>query len=117
LTYAEIQERDPRNLAHWEEDRLHHAPPNGETLIAFSEQVVSAYCEWLTEHAQQKILLVGHGGSLQLFIAHAFGLSPDKFWQFHLSNASLSDLRVYDTGPMLNLLNDTCHLENIAWDN
>ena len=24
LTYAEIQERDPQNLAHWEEDRLHH---------------------------------------------------------------------------------------------
>jgi len=110
LTYAEIQERDPQNLAHWEEDRLHHAPPNGETLLAFSERVVSAYREWCTAHAEQKILLVGHGGSLQLLLAHALGLSPDKFWQLHLSNASLTDLRVYDSGAILNLLNDTCHL-------
>ncbi|MCJ7433568.1 MAG: alpha-ribazole phosphatase [Anaerolineales bacterium] len=110
LTYAEIQERDPQNLAHWEEDRLHHAPPNGETLLAFSERVVSAYREWCAAHAEQKILLVGHGGSLQLLLAHALGLSPDKFWQLHLSNASLTDLRVYESGAILNLLNDTCHL-------
>lgn len=110
LTYAEIQERDPQNLAHWEEDRLHHAPPNGETLLAFSERVVSAYREWCTAHAEQKILLVGHGGSLQLLLAHALGLSPDKFWQLQLSNASMTDLRVYDSGAILNLLNDTCHL-------
>jgi probable phosphoglycerate mutase len=110
LTYAEIQERDPQNLAHWEEDRLHHAPPNGETLLAFSERVVSAYREWCIAHTEQKILLVGHGGSLQLLLAHALGLSPDKFWQLHLSNASLTDLRVYDSGAILNLLNDTCHL-------
>jgi probable phosphoglycerate mutase len=110
LTYAEIQERDPQNLAHWEEDRLHHAPPNGETLLDFSERVISAYREWCTAHAEQKILLVGHGGSLQLLLAHALGLSPDKFWQLQLSNASLTDLRVYDSGAILNLLNDTCHL-------
>lgn len=110
LTYAEIQERDLQNLTHWEDDRLHHAPPNGETLLAFSERVVSAYREWCTAYAEQKILLVGHGGSLQLLLAHALGLSPDKFWQLHLSNASLTDLRVYESGAILNMLNDTCHL-------
>lgn len=111
LTYAEIQERDPGALATWEKARLNSAPPHGETLLEFSERVMSVYQELCEAHVGQTLILVAHGGSLQLLIAHALGLPPEKYWQVHLSNASLSDLRVHDLGPILNLLNDTSHLD------
>jgi len=114
LTYAEIQERDPDTLAAWEKARLNNAPPNGETLLEFSERVKSVYRELCKAHAEQTVILVAHGGSLQLLIAHALGLPPEKYWQVHLSNASLSDLRVHDLGPILNLLNDTSHLDKAS---
>jgi len=111
LTYPEIQRRNPEGLEGWEKDQLHNAPPHGETLLEFSERVKSVYKELRGAHADQTLILVAHGGSLQLLITYALGLPPEKYWQVYLSNASLSDLRVYELGAILNLLNDTSHLD------
>ena len=113
LTYSEIQERDPQSLALWEKDQLNNAPPNGETVREFHERVASFYHEVCEQPKDETVLVVAHGGSLQLLIIHALGLTPDRYWQFHLSNASLSDLRTYDMGAILNLLNGTSHLKGI----
>ncbi len=110
LTYAEVRERDPQALAHWETDSLHVSPPNGETLLTFAERVEDAYYHICAVHREQTVIIIAHGGSLQLLVARALGLPPEKFWQLHLSNASLSDLRVHDTGVILHLFNDTSHL-------
>lgn len=109
-TYAEIRETDPVGLARWESEQFSMAPPKGETLMTFAGRIRAAYQEICAAHPEQTVIVVAHGGSLQVLIALALGLAPEAFQRLRLSNASLSDLRIYDTGAILYLLNDTSHL-------
>jgi alpha-ribazole phosphatase len=113
MTYAEIQARYSGALQRWEADLENIAPPNGETLRQMVERVQAALNDLLQAHPNGTTLLVGHGGPLQLLIALTLGLPPARFWQIHLSNASLSELRIYPEGAILNLLNCTSHLKGI----
>lgn len=114
LTYAEIQQRDPQALKKWGMDRAHHTPPGGETLAEFTDRVGGVYRDICTAHPDGTVIIAAHGGVLQSMVALALGLPAERFWQVYMSNASVSDLRVYPEGAILNLLNDTHHLEDIA---
>ncbi len=114
LTYAEIQACQPEALAAWEADWLNNAPPGGETLAQLVERVQAVYHEILAAHPDGTVLLVGHGGALQALLCMALGLPPERFWQLQLDNTGLADLRIYPEGAILNLFNDTCHLERPA---
>lgn len=111
LTYAEIQQRDPQAAAAWQEDLLGFAPPGGETLAQLTTRVQAFVEQMKREHAEQTILLVAHGGPLQVLLCLALGLPSSMYWQFHLAPASLSRLALYPQGAIVNLLNDPCHLD------
>jgi alpha-ribazole phosphatase len=111
LTYAEIQTCQPAALAAWEADWLKNSPPGGETLTQLIERVQAIYQEILAAHPDGTALLVGHGGALQSLLCMALGLPPERFWQLQLDNTGLADLRIYPQGAILNLFNDTCHLD------
>jgi alpha-ribazole phosphatase len=112
MTYNEIQASDPEAVQAWHEDMANFAPPEGETPDQLAQRVASAYATINQQHGNDEtVLLVAHGGSLQMLIANLLQLSPAHFWQFHLKPCSLSLISVYEEGPILNLLNDTCHLK------
>lgn len=111
LTYAEIAICDPSGLVAWEEDILENAPPGGETLNQLAGRVQAALDELLLAHEGETLLLVAHGGPLQVLVCLALGLPLEMYWHFHLSPGSLSEIAVYPQGAIVNLLNDTCHLE------
>jgi alpha-ribazole phosphatase len=111
LTYAEIAAGHPEVLAAWEKNILENAPPGGETLNQLAGRVQAVLDELLLAQDGETILLVAHGGPLQVLICLALGLPPEKYWQFHLSPGSLSEIAIYPQGGILNLLNDTCHQE------
>lgn len=116
LTYSEIQARQHRQLEIWKSDLEHTAPPGGETLLDLKARVQAAYQDILQAHAEATVILVAHGGPLQMLIALALGLPPGRYWQVQLSNASLSELNIYPEGAILNLLNCTEHLRNAIWE-
>lgn len=116
LTYAQIQASQPQLLERWERDLEHVAPPGGETLLALADRVQAAFQSIAQSHPDSVVLLVAHGGPLQMLIASALGLPPGRFWQIHLSNASISELGLYPDGAILNLLNCTDHLEGPPWE-
>jgi alpha-ribazole phosphatase len=106
LTYAEIAARHPVLLAAWEQNILENAPPGGETLAQLAGRVQAVLDELLLAHTGETLLLVAHGGPLQVLVCLALGLSPEKYWQFHLSPGSLSEIAIYPSGGILNLLNE-----------
>jgi adenosylcobinamide kinase/adenosylcobinamide-phosphate guanylyltransferase len=111
LTYAEIEAQDPEALAAWREDPLNVAPPEGETLAELAQRVAALRADLEAAHPEETALLVSHNGVLRVLICQALGLPPENYWQFHMSNASLSDLAFYEAGAILNALNETAHLE------
>jgi probable phosphoglycerate mutase len=111
MTYAEISRSTPQALAQWEADLARFSPPNGETMGQFAARVGEALDAIRVAHQDGAALVVAHGGPLQLMVCLALGLPADRFWQFQLSNASLSELNFYPAGAILNLFNDTSHLQ------
>jgi alpha-ribazole phosphatase len=121
LTYAEIRKQDRQALDSWEADPLSVAPPGGESVGQLAARVQAALDGIVGAHADGTVLLVAHGGALQVLLCLAFGLSPHRYWQFRLDPAGLSELYIYTVGPILTLLNDTHHLpsdrEDSGWEN
>jgi alpha-ribazole phosphatase len=116
LSYNEIKEKYPEALLARENDVYKNAPPNGETLEQLCTRVQSMLDELYAKHKDQTVLLVAHGGVLQILLCLALKLKPTMYWQFHISTASVSEIALYPDGAILNLLNDTCHLEKNIWD-
>ena len=111
ITDHEIRQQDPQVLAVWEADWERQAPPGGERLAELEQRVRTFLEKIRAGDDERTVLIVAHGGPLQVLICHVLGLSGRMYWQFHLSNASLSELRVTSAGGVLMCLNDTCYLE------
>lgn len=112
-SYPDIRAQDADRLRSWEADRLGVPPPNGEALRDIAQRVQEAYQDICSAHRNQTVIIAAHGGSLQVLILLALGLPLEAYWKMDVSNASLSELRVYDEGAVLHLLNDTSHLRGV----
>jgi len=117
LTREEVRQGSPEALTAWEADTLRTSPPGGETLAQLVDRV-GAFLATLTKDAalDRTVFVVGHKGSLQVLLCLALGLPPESRWKFCLEPASLSELNLYAEGAVLNFLNDTHHLREVAHD-
>jgi len=111
LTFDEIEAQYPGSFDALINDPISAGPPGGETMGQVMERVRAVLEDLQRNHPQQTVLLVAHGGSFQMLMCHALGLTPRARWQFRLSPASLSELYLFPEGGILTRLNDTCHLE------
>jgi len=90
LTYAQIQKEYPEILEKWQSDTLKVAPPGGENLQVFAQRIQKFVQNIQMSHAKDTVLMVAHGGTLQVFLCLALKLSPAMYWQFRISTGSLS---------------------------
>jgi broad specificity phosphatase PhoE len=106
LTYQQARQRDPESWHAWETDPLKSAPPGGETLAQLAD-CVRRFVEILhRNHLNETVLLVAHGGPLQVLLATSLGLPPTAYWQLRIDPGSLSELYLYPAGGMLIRLNE-----------
>ncbi len=113
-TYDELRVNDAERIARWEKGRLRVAPPNGESLPDMAKRVQAAYQEILGAHPDQNVIVVAHGGTLQVLLVLALGLPLEDYRKLWLSNASVSELQIETERVILFHLNDTNHLTGIA---
>lgn len=111
LTYSEVQAQYPEMLKRWEEDPWSETPHGGESLRQLTERVGGVLQEIVHKHSGQTVLVVAHGGSLQVLLCLALDLIPKVRWRFLLHPASVSELSLDERGGVLSLLNDTSHLK------
>ena len=117
LTHAEIEQAYPLQMAAWIENTVELAPPGGESMHQMGQRVQAVLDQLLRLHSGQTVLLVAHGGPLQILICLALGLPLQHYWQFRLANASLSEIAFYPAGGSMQRFNDTWHLESDKWEN
>jgi broad specificity phosphatase PhoE len=86
--------------------------PGEEGHDTFRQRLAAVQAEIRAAHGEGEVVaLVSHGGSLGMLMAHILRLDTRRFFPFRFSNASLSILDYRPRGPILSLLNDTCHLD------
>lgn len=110
MTYEEMSAHSPELFDAWMKDSLTVSTPNGETLAQLAERVKTAFNEIKSQHKDQTVLVVSHSGALQTLFALTLGVDLSRYWQFRVSQASLSELTVYEDSVVLNLFNDVSYL-------
>jgi len=85
--------------------------PNGESIADLAARVKQFTREMLSKHApDETIIIVAHGGPLQVLICQLLEIGLDHWWQIRLSGASISIVETYPQGTSVVLLNGVSHL-------
>ena len=110
MTFAEIQERWPDELAAWLAS-VDVAPPGGESFAAVTRRVVAALDRLLAAHALKTLVLVSHVTPIKTLACRAMLAPPAAMYRIHLDVASLCEIDWFSDGPaVVRSLNDTGHL-------
>jgi ribonuclease H / adenosylcobalamin/alpha-ribazole phosphatase len=110
LTFAEVRERWPAELAAWMADPA-VAPPGGESFADVSTRVDAALRRVLAGHRGQTVLIVSHVTPIKTLVAAALLAPPPALYRMHLDVAALCRVDWYADGPaLLRSYNDTGHL-------
>ena len=82
--------------------------PNAETGEVFRQRVVPAIDQIANLHPGERVAIVAHGGTINMYVANLLGMEREFF--FPVVNTSVSITRVKGNSRVLVTLNDTCHL-------
>ncbi|MDI1244594.1 MAG: histidine phosphatase family protein [Rhodoferax sp.] len=115
-TYGELEAQWPEEALRWRQREPAWAPPGGESLLALRARIAAAVDAMAAQHVGGQIVLVAHGGVLDVLYRLATGqeLQAPRTWQ--LGNAAINRLLWTADGLTLVGWGDTRHLEETALD-
>jgi broad specificity phosphatase PhoE len=71
LTWPEVEERYPEGVRAWHESG--HGWEGGETYQQLGERILAVLRRIAAEHADERVVVVGHGGTVRAIRAHLEG--------------------------------------------
>jgi len=95
LSFDEIRVKHPQEFARWPSHDPDYALPGGaESRRQFHARVISALSRLAAEHIGRRLLIVTHGGVLDMVWRQAKGLSLQGPRECAIPNAGINRLRV-----------------------
>ena len=109
-TWAELETDWPAQAQAWRQRVPDFAPTGGETLLQLRARIEQALNELAARHIGEQIVLVAHGGVLDVLyrIATQLDLQAPRTWQ--LGNAAINRLLWTPQGTSLVGWGDVAHL-------
>jgi probable phosphoglycerate mutase len=116
-TFAEIEAELPDDAWHWRKRTPDWTPPDGgESLIVLRERILKTVDELAARHRGQQIVMVAHGGVMDILYRAAtrLDLQAPRTWQ--LTNTAINRLLWTPEGLSLVGWGDTSHLDALGQD-
>ena len=116
MSFAEIEEALPDQARLWRERDPEFAPEGGESLLVFRDRVTAVASELAARHAGQLVVLVAHGGVMDVLYRAATRqeLQAPRTWL--LRNAAINRILWTPEGFSLVGWSDETHLTNAPRD-
>ena len=111
LRTEEITDRYPAAWTQWVEEPDWDVIPGGESAVAFGERVAAALDEILERHQHGDVLVVTHGGVIQVALHRVVGRESKGLFPFRIQNASISLIEKRNGRFVIAGVNDIAHLE------
>jgi broad specificity phosphatase PhoE len=111
LRTEDLATRFPEAWAGWTEEPDWDLVPGGEGAVAFEARVGAAVDALFQRHAQGDVLVVTHGGVIQIALHHVVGRPGRGIFPFRIQNASVSVLERRNGRVVVSGVNDIGHLE------
>ena len=116
-TFAEIEAALPEHAHHWRKRTPEWTPPgNGESLLDLRERVLATVDELAGRHMGEQIVLVAHGGVMDVLYRAATRLDLQAPRTWLLPNTGVNRLLWTPEGLSLVGWADTTHLEDRSRD-
>jgi 2,3-bisphosphoglycerate-dependent phosphoglycerate mutase len=116
LDFPTVISRHPELFARWREQRADYALPGGESRRQFHTRVLAAVHELATQHSGRRLVVVTHGGVLDILWRSAQGLSLDGPRTCAIPNTGINRLRWRDGTLELLDWGDDTHLRALQGD-
>ena len=116
-TFAEIEVELPEHAWHWRKRTPDWTPPEGgESLLDLRERIVNTVDELAARHPGQHIVMVAHGGVLDILYRAATRLDLQAARTWDLTNTAVNRLLWTPQGLSLVGWGDTTHLDALGQD-
>ena len=115
-TFEELEAKEPEQAYRWRKRDPAFAPEGGESLIALRERITATPYALAAQHVGGQIVLVAHGGVLDVLYRAATrqDIQAPRTWL--LGNAAINRLLWTPDGLSLVGWADTQHLDNAVRD-
>lgn len=115
-TFAEIEARLPEQARRWRKRDPDFTPLGGESLVTLRDRVVDAASKLAARHPGELIVMVGHGGVMDVLYRAAARLDLQAPRTWALGNAAINRLLWTPQGFTLVGWADTQHLDDVLDD-
>jgi len=115
-TFTEIEAAMPEEARRWRQRDPFWAPPGGESLTAMRRRVIETLHALASRHVGEQIVMVAHGGVMDVLYRAATGqeLQAPRTWL--LGNTAINRLLWSPEGLSLVGWSDTSHLDDETLD-
>ena len=115
-TFTEIEAARPDEARRWRQRDPFWAPPGGESLTAMRRRVIETLHALASRHVGEQIVMVAHGGVMDVLYRAATGqeLQAPRTWL--LGNTAINRLLWSPEGLSLVGWSDTSHLDDETLD-
>ena len=107
----ELAVRFPEAWASWTEEPNWDLVPGGEASASFEARVAAALDSIFERHDAGDVLVVTHGGVIQIALHHVVGRPGRGIFPFRIQNASMSVIEKRNGRLVVSGVNDIGHLE------
>jgi broad specificity phosphatase PhoE len=111
LRTEELAERFPEAWARWNVEPDWDLVPGGEGAEPFATRVVAVVDSILESHHHGDVVVVTHGGVIQIALHRVIGRASRGLFPFKIQNASISVIEKRDHRLIIGGVNDTSHLD------
>jgi broad specificity phosphatase PhoE len=111
LNTGEIARRFPEAWARWTQEPNWDVVPGGEGAVPFEARVTAEMDSILARHEHGDVLIVTHGGVIQVALHRVIGRPNQGLFPFRIENASISVIEKRNGRFVVSGVNDTSHLE------
>ncbi|GAC1656634.1 MAG: histidine phosphatase family protein [Candidatus Dormibacteraceae bacterium] len=111
LRGTEIKERQPDLWAQWVANPSWDLVPGGEGTEAFEARVATALAELRARHPSGRVVVVTHGGVIQVALLLALGRGSNGLFTFLIENTSMTVFDIREERTVVAKVNDTGHLD------
>ena len=110
LTLKEIKAQFPAEYPKYLEKNLDYSPKGGESTRAVSARMAKIIGEIKSNHLNETVLVVSHGGALRAAMVSLLGMPLEGNWSFMFGNCGLTIVDTFMDNVVLRQFNDTSHL-------
>ncbi len=105
MSFDEIREKYPDEFNAWAGNPLKYSPIKGESTIDVRDRVVKVIEEILSNHSEETIAVVAHGGVNRVMLCHFLGIPLENIFRIEQDTACINIIEFWDNYPVVKLIN------------